>query len=138
LQKQYHPELIKSYTIELKTNDKGFTESLEHGFITIHAMRLTGKVLSAEIVAPKASEMISVLTLAIYQNISLYKLSNMIFPYPTLSSSIKKIADSFVFETLPKVHKEAVAYARYRLPISLKLGKENVKQRITRVLPASA
>ncbi|MEZ4606655.1 MAG: hypothetical protein R2865_07615 [Deinococcales bacterium] len=97
LQDRYHPELIKSHHFELSKTDKGYTEGLETGFITLHAMCLTGRVLAAEIVAPKASEMISLLSLAIYQKLSLYRLSNMIFPYPTLPEAVRKIADSFVF-----------------------------------------
>ncbi len=117
LQEKYHPKLIRSFEIELKNTDKGYTESLTAGFVTIHAMHLTGRVLSAEIVAPKASEMISLLTLAVYQGISLYKLSGLIYPYPTFSEGIKKLADKFTLETLPKLPKELIKYLRYR-PIS--------------------
>ena len=115
LQEKYHLKLIKSLNFELKDTDKGYTESLNAGFITIHAMRLTGRVLAAEIVAPKASEMISLLTLAVYQGISLYKLSGLVYPYPTFSESIKKLADKFTLETLPKLPKELIVYLRYRL-----------------------
>lgn len=114
LQKKYHPKLLQSLHLELKDTDKGYIEGLAAGFITIHAMRLTGRVLSAEIVAPKASEMISALTLAVYKNISLYTLSGLIYPYPTFSGGIKKLADKFTLETLPKLPKELAIYLRYR------------------------
>ncbi len=115
LQEKYHPKIIRSLSLELRGIDKGYTESLNAGFITVHAMRLTGRVLAAEIVAPKASEMISLLTLAVYKGISLYKLSGLIYPYPTFSEGVKKLADKFTLETLPKLPKELIAYLQYRL-----------------------
>ncbi|MEM7734546.1 MAG: NAD(P)/FAD-dependent oxidoreductase [Deinococcota bacterium] len=114
LQKRFPKELIKTVRFDLTKTDKGYTESLEHGFVIIHALRLTGRVVGATIVAPKASEMISLITAAIYNNISLYKLSQLVFPYPTLSEGIKKAADAFVFETLPKLPQELLTYLRYR------------------------
>lgn len=114
LEKRYHPALLKTVRADLAKTDKGYTESLERGFVVIHAVRLTGRVLGATIVAPRASEMISLLTAAVYNGLSLYKLSGLVFPYPVLSEGIKKAADAFVFETLPKLPRELAAYVRYR------------------------
>jgi dihydrolipoamide dehydrogenase len=114
LQQRYHPELIRSLRFELKKTDRGYTQGLEHGFVLIHALRLTGRVLSATIVAPNASEMISLLTLVVNKRISLYQLANIVFPYPVLSESIKKLSDQFVFATLPKLPQELLAYLRFR------------------------
>lgn len=115
LQEQYHPELIRTLKFDLKKTDRGYTQGLEHGFVLIHAMRLTGRVLSATIVAPPASEMISLLTLAVNRRVSLYQLANIVFPYPVLSEAIKKLSDQFVFATLPKLHQELPHFLRYRL-----------------------
>ena len=114
LHKRYHPDLIKTVHFELKETDKGYTQGLEDGFVRIHAVRLTGRILSATIVAPKASEMIPILVLAMYQGISLYKIGGVVFPYPTLSEGIKKAADAFTFETLPKLPQELLTYVRTR------------------------
>ncbi len=114
LKEQFHPNLIKTYHFELSKTDRGYTQDLKEGFVTIHAMQLTGRVLSATIVAPNASEMLSLLTFAVNQRISLYKLSSLVFPYPVLSEAIKKIADQFVFATLPKLPKELGSYLSYR------------------------
>jgi dihydrolipoamide dehydrogenase len=115
LQEQYHPELIRTLRFELKKTDRGYTQGLEHGFVLIHAMRLTGRVLSVTIVAPPASEMISLLTLAVNRRVSLYQLANIVFPYPVLGEAIKKLSDQFVFATLPKLPGELLTYLRYRL-----------------------
>lgn len=114
LKTQFHPGLIKTYQFELSKTDRAYTQDLKEGFIIIHAMQLTGRILSATIVAPNASEMLSLLTYAVNQHISLYKLSSLVFPYPVMSEAIKKIADQFVFATLPKLPKELVSYLRYR------------------------
>lgn len=114
LQEIYHPDLIVSYRCDLAETDRAYTMELEQGFITIHAMRLTGRVLASEIVAPNAGEMLPLLTFAISNRQSMYKLSHLIYPYPILSEAIKKAADAFIFATLPKLHKEIAIYMRYR------------------------
>jgi pyruvate/2-oxoglutarate dehydrogenase complex dihydrolipoamide dehydrogenase (E3) component len=120
LKTKFHPNLIKTYRFELSKTDRGYTQNLQEGFILIHAMQLTGRVLSATIVAPNASEMLSLLTYAVNQGVSLYKLSSLVFPYPVMSEAIKKIADQFVFATLPKLPKELTHYLSHRFTFSSK------------------
>lgn len=112
---RYHPGLTKTLRIDLKQTDKGYTDGVEHGFIQIVALRLTGRVLGATIVGPHAAEMISLLTLAISARISLYKLFRLVYPYPTLSLGIQKLADRFVRETLSQLPSELRDVARYGL-----------------------
>ena len=45
LHEHYHPDLIKTLHVELKDTDKGYTDGLEYGFVRIHAVRLTGRIL---------------------------------------------------------------------------------------------
>ncbi len=111
--KQYHPQLVKTLRFELPKTDKGYTEGLTRGFIQVSAVRLTGRILGATIVGPRASEMISFFTLAISEGISLYKLFRLVYPYPTLSGAIQKIADQYVRETLPHLPAELLAYLRF-------------------------
>ncbi|MBA3946879.1 MAG: NAD(P)/FAD-dependent oxidoreductase [Herpetosiphonaceae bacterium] len=111
--KKYHPKLIKTLRFELPKTDKGYTEGLTHGFVQVYALRLTGRILGATIVGPRASEMISFFTLAITEGISLYKLFRLVYPYPTLSGAIQKVADQYVRETLPAFHIELLDLARY-------------------------
>lgn len=113
IERRYHPGLIKTMRVELKTTDKGYTEGLERGFVQIYALRLSGRILGATIVGPRASEMISLLTLAITERISLYKLFRLVYPYPTLSLAIQKAADLYVRETLSNLPGELRAVARY-------------------------
>lgn len=112
---RYHPELLKTITVQLRDTDRGYTESIAHGFVQVTALRLTGRILGATIVGPRAAEMISFFTLAITEGSSLYRLYRLVYPYPTHSSAIQKVADTFMRETLPNITTELAAYARYRL-----------------------
>jgi pyruvate/2-oxoglutarate dehydrogenase complex dihydrolipoamide dehydrogenase (E3) component len=94
--------------------DRGYTDSIENGFIIVDAVRLTGQILHVTIVGPHASEMISFFTLAISQKISLYKIYRLVYPYPTFSSGILKAADFFMRETLSNIGKELGAFLKYR------------------------
>ena len=110
-----HPNVIRRIRVDFKTEtDRGYTDGIEHGFIIVDAVRLTGQILHATIVGPRASEMISFFTLAMSQHISLYKIYRLVYPYPTYSSGILKVADHFMRETLPNLRQEVAAYLRYR------------------------
>lgn len=112
---KYHPDLIKRIRVDFKDHtDRGYTDGIEHGFIIVDAMRLTGQILHATIVGPYASEMISFFTLAMSQKISLYKIYRLVYPYPTFSSGILKVADFFMRETLTHLREELGAYLKYR------------------------
>jgi pyruvate/2-oxoglutarate dehydrogenase complex dihydrolipoamide dehydrogenase (E3) component len=115
LAEKYHPQFIKRIRVDFKTHtDRGYTDGIEHGFIIVDAVRLTGQILHATVVGPHASEMISFFTLAMSQKISLYKIYRLVYPYPTFSSGILKVADFFMRDTLPNLGKELTAYLKYR------------------------
>ena len=116
LTKKLHPSLVKSYRVDLKDTDRGYTQFFDKddGFVLVHAMRLTGRVLSATVVAHTASEMIPLLTYAVNNRVSMYKLSSHVFPYPTLSEAVKKAATNYLTETLPELPSELFGYLRHR------------------------
>jgi pyruvate/2-oxoglutarate dehydrogenase complex dihydrolipoamide dehydrogenase (E3) component len=115
LKEKYQPQLIKRIHVDFKDHtDRGYTDGVENGFIIVDALRLTGQILHATIVGPRASEMISFFTLAMSQKISLYKIYRLVYPYPTFSSGILKVADFFMRETLPNLGKELAAFLKYR------------------------
>ncbi len=110
-----HPGIIKRIRVDFKDHtDRGYTDSIENGFIIVDVVRLTGQILHATIVGSRASEMISFFTLAMSQKISLYKIYRLVYPYPTFSSGILKVADFFMRETLPNLGGELAAYLKYR------------------------
>ena len=116
LASRFHPGVLKRIRVDFATQtDRGYTDDVENGFIIVDAVRLTGRILHATIVGPRASEMISFFTLAISQKISLYKIFRLVYPYPTFSSGILKVSDIFVKETLSNLFGEFKTYLKYRL-----------------------
>lgn len=114
LQESYHPTLVKSIEIPLSSTDRAYTMGLQEGFVLLHALALEGRLLGATVVAPQAGEMLNVLSLALNEGVSLYRLSELVFPYPVLSEAIKKASDQFVFSTLGSLPKEVGTYLRRR------------------------
>ncbi len=76
------------------------------GILIIIIKRLTGKIVGARIAHANAGEMIPFFTLAIKSKITMWKLNNTIFPYPTYSLAIKKASDIFLTETLQNYKKD--------------------------------
>ena len=58
------------------------------GFIKIISEESSGRVIGASIIGPKATELISVLTLAVSGALTVSQLKNTVFAHPTLSESI--------------------------------------------------
>jgi pyruvate/2-oxoglutarate dehydrogenase complex dihydrolipoamide dehydrogenase (E3) component len=112
LRRIYPGDSIKTEIIQLKDTDRGYTAGLEHGFVMIHARVLTGRVLAATLVAPAAGEMLSLLTMAIYHGISMYKLAELVFPYPVLSEAVKKAANNYVFSTMRSLPGDAFRFLK--------------------------
>jgi dihydrolipoamide dehydrogenase len=114
LSQRFHPASIVSHRVELADLDRGYVMGLREGFVLLHARRLSGRLLSATVVGPHASEMIQLLTWAQRRRLSLWQLSRHVVAYPALSEGIKRAADAFVFATLPALPRELAAYLRLR------------------------
>ncbi len=114
---EYGDDVIIEERIDFTTNDRSRTEGKEEGYVKIIAKRLTLKIVGAEIVGKNAGEMINLLTLAINEGISLYRLKNTIIPYPTRSDAIKRLSDRMVIMTLQNIKSELLWYTKKRIPL---------------------
>lgn len=70
------------------------------GVLVVIVKRLTGRIIGAHIASMHASDMLSFFTLAIKNKNTMWKLNNIIYPYPSYSLAIKKASDIFLIKTL--------------------------------------
>jgi len=123
LMKFYVEEDIVSKKIYFDQNDRSKLTLDEVGFIKINFKRISGKILWATIVWTKAWDILPVLVSAMQNNLSAYKLSRLVYPYPTKAELIKRVADQFVVWTISNIKWEA----KYFL-------KDNILQIITALI----
>ncbi|WP_266182673.1 mercuric reductase [Dyella humicola] len=86
---------IKTFTIPMHEVDRGVTDSEQRGFVKIHVLEGTDKILGATIVARHAGDMINEITLAIMAGIRLRTLAKVIHAYPTQAEAIQKAAEAY-------------------------------------------
>jgi pyruvate/2-oxoglutarate dehydrogenase complex dihydrolipoamide dehydrogenase (E3) component len=63
--------------------------------VKVLVQRGTDRILGATAVGPHAGELIGSISLAMTNRIGLKKVVNTIFPYPSYTEAIKKIADQY-------------------------------------------
>jgi dihydrolipoamide dehydrogenase len=76
----------------LATNPRAKMAGFRDGFVKIFARPGTGLVLGGVVVAPRASELILPLSIAIEQNLSVDQIAHTFSVYPSLSGSITEAA----------------------------------------------
>ncbi|NBC97211.1 MAG: FAD-dependent oxidoreductase [Deinococcus-Thermus bacterium] len=114
LRQRWPAQLLSVHRVELADTDRGGTMGVQDGFVQLVALRGTGRLLAATVVAPHASEMLPLLTDAQRRGTSLWRLSRLEVAYPALTEAVQRAADDFVFSSLPRLHREAGAYLRWR------------------------
>jgi len=97
----YEPEArargIETLTLvqEFDHVDRAITDGETDGFVKVLIEIRSGRILGATIVARNAGDLISEITLAISQRVTLGKLANVIHPYPTQADAIRRLGDQF-------------------------------------------
>ncbi|NPV82316.1 MAG: dihydrolipoyl dehydrogenase [Candidatus Aminicenantes bacterium] len=76
----------------LQANGRALTLDSYEGMVRVIADKKTDQVLGAHLLAPHASEMIPVLTLAVSRRLKLKDLDSIIYIHPTISESIPEAA----------------------------------------------
>ena len=87
---------VVTLTEPLSENDRAILDGEEEGFVRVHLKKGTDKILGATIIASHAGEMLNLFTLAMTTGKGLSALSGMIYPYPTQSEIIKKLANRYL------------------------------------------
>ena len=114
LRRRWPDQLLAVHKVDLADTDRGITMGLRDGFVQLVALRGSGRLLAATVVAPDAAEMLPLLTWAQRRRVSLWQLLRLEVAYPALSEAVRKAADAFVFASLPRLHRELGAYLRWR------------------------
>jgi pyruvate/2-oxoglutarate dehydrogenase complex dihydrolipoamide dehydrogenase (E3) component len=87
------------YRYEMTDLDRAIVDGHDAGFVKI-VTRRGGKIVGATVVASGAGDLLIPLVMAVKQGIKLPKLSQLVYPYPTMSEGIKRAADSYYREKL--------------------------------------
>ena len=86
---------LQTLVVQMRDIDRALTDGQEEGFLKIHVKRGTDRIVGATIVARHAGELISEITTIIAGKIGLRKIASIVYPYPTLSEAIKRVADEY-------------------------------------------
>jgi NAD(P)H dehydrogenase (quinone) len=82
----------RTVKLPLATNPRAKMGGIRDGFVKIFARPGTGMVLGGVVVAPRASELILPLSIAIEQNLSVDQIAHTFSVYPSLSGSVTEAA----------------------------------------------
>ncbi len=86
---------IETFKFELDENDRALLDGESNGFVKVSVKKGSDKIIGATIVASHAGDMISMITMAMNNGLGLSKLANFIYPYPTQSDAIKRVATQY-------------------------------------------
>ncbi|HMO77812.1 MAG TPA: FAD-dependent oxidoreductase [Candidatus Paceibacterota bacterium] len=114
--KQYGIEKVMRIEVPLSGNDRAKTDDSTDGLLIIVAKRLSGTILGANLIAPRAGELIGTITVALQHGISLYKLRSTIFAYPTYSLILKKAGDYYLAEQIASLKTDLLFAGKKMLP----------------------
>ncbi|MBI3071996.1 MAG: mercuric reductase [Deltaproteobacteria bacterium] len=84
-----------TFTIPLHENDRALLVGDDVGFARIHAVRKTGRILGATLVARHAGDMIGEMALAVTAGLTLGAVAKTIHPYPTEAEVWKRAGDAW-------------------------------------------
>lgn len=113
---RYKPHNIHRIAVPFNQNDRARTDNDESGVLVVLVKRLSGKIIGVHIAGPRAGELIAIFTLAIDNNLSLWKLRRTIYAYPTYALIIKKAGDYFFATQIGTLKSDLVTKMKTILP----------------------
>jgi pyruvate/2-oxoglutarate dehydrogenase complex dihydrolipoamide dehydrogenase (E3) component len=84
----------RTYTYEFEDLDRAITDSETAGFVKISADK-KGRILGASILGHGAGNLMQPIVLAMKNGLRISKLSDVIYPYPTMVEGVKRAADVY-------------------------------------------
>jgi pyruvate/2-oxoglutarate dehydrogenase complex dihydrolipoamide dehydrogenase (E3) component len=86
---------VDTHRLELAKVERAFIDGEEEGFAALYTRQGTGEIVGATLVAAHAGEMISELTLAITNKLTMQNLAETVHCYPTQAEVFQRIALAF-------------------------------------------
>jgi len=86
---------LDTHRLELSKVERAFIDGEEEGFAALYTRKGTGEIVGATLVAAHAGEMISELTLAITNKLTMQALGETVHCYPTQAEVFQRIALSY-------------------------------------------
>jgi pyruvate/2-oxoglutarate dehydrogenase complex dihydrolipoamide dehydrogenase (E3) component len=86
---------VKTYTVLMHDVHRAITDRQESGFVKLHAIEGTDRIVGATIVAARASEMINEVCVAMHHGIGLRGLAQVMHTYPAQAAAIRTAAASY-------------------------------------------
>ncbi|WP_374968487.1 NAD(P)H-quinone dehydrogenase [Terrabacter sp. BE26] len=83
---------VESVTLPLGRNPRAKMQGISEGFVKLFCRKVVGTVLGGVVVAPRASELVFPVALAVQNRLSVDQVSSTITVYPSLSGSIAEAA----------------------------------------------
>ena len=83
------------YRYDLSALDRAVADGAAAGFAKVSADR-KGRILGATIVAKGAGELLAPILVARRHGVSLGRVAKIIFPYPTMAESVKRVSNEFM------------------------------------------
>ncbi len=93
--------VARTVMLSLDGNARAKMAGIRDGFVKLFCSPASGRVLGGVVVAPKASELILPISMAIDNNLSVDQLAHTITIYPSLSGSITEAARQLMHHGLP-------------------------------------
>ena len=86
---------VDTFVQEFRDVDRAILDGEDEGFVKVHVKKGTDKIIGATIVAGRAGDMISEITLAMTHGLGLKQIGSTIHPYPTQTEAIRKLGDQY-------------------------------------------
>ena len=84
----------REFHLDFQHLDRASTDGAA-GFLKVFTAARSDRILGAVCVGPNAGELIGTISVAMSNRLGLSKLANVVFPYPTYTEAMRKLADQF-------------------------------------------
>lgn len=106
---------VHTITVPFAENDRAILDGEDEGFVRVHLRWGTDHILGATVVASHAGDLLSYFTLAMATGRGLSSLTKAIYPYPTQSEIIKRVANAHLQTKLSPTLKSVLRWWIARL-----------------------